>query len=58
MLTDSINIKNAFVINLGLDFEINTFRNYNNNIVVNECISRLKDFFNIDRWQINQPNRS
>jgi hypothetical protein len=55
MLTDSINIKNAFVINLGLDFEINTFRNYNNNIVVNECISRLKDFFNIDRWQINQP---
>ncbi len=55
MLTDSINIKNAFVINLNLDFEINTFRNYNNNVVVNECISKLKDFFNIDRWQINQP---
>jgi hypothetical protein len=54
-LTDTINIKNAFVINYGVDFEITTFKNTNNEKILLECISNLKDFFNIDRWQINQP---
>ena len=55
MLTDSINIKNAFPINVGLDFEIVTFKSYNNQQVLLECITELKDYFNIDKWQINQP---
>ncbi len=55
MLTDAINIKDAFVINFELDFEITTFKNYNNNEVLLECISELKDYFDIDKWQINQP---
>jgi len=55
MLTDAINIKDAYVINLGLDFEITTFINYNNDEVIVSCIEELKRFFNIDRWQINQP---
>ena len=55
MLTDAINIKNAFVINFGLDFEITTFKNYNNQQVLLECITELKDYFNINKWQINQP---
>lgn len=55
MLTDSVNIKDAYVINLGLDFEITTFINYNNDEVIVNCIEELKEFFNIDRWQINQP---
>ena len=55
MLTDAINIKDAFIINFELDFEITTFKNYNNNEVLLECISELKDYFDIDKWQINQP---
>jgi len=55
MLTDAINIKNAFVINFKLDFEITVFKNYNNQEVILNCISELKDHFAIDKWQVNQP---
>ena len=55
MLTDAINIKDAFVINFGLDFEITAFKNYQNNEVILECITELKNYFNIDKWLINQP---
>tara|TARA_B100000287_G_scaffold240244_1_gene225826 strand:- start:785 stop:1378 length:594 start_codon:yes stop_codon:yes gene_type:complete len=55
MLTDAINIKDAFTINFSLDFEITAFKNYNNEEVILECISELKDYFSIDKWQINQP---
>jgi hypothetical protein len=55
MLTDAVNIKDAFIINLILDFEITTFKNYNNQKVILQCITELKNYFNIDKWQINQP---
>ena len=55
MLTDAVNIKNGFIINFSLDFEITVFPNYNNNEVILNCISELQDYFNIDKWQINQP---
>ena len=55
MLTDAVNIKDAFAINFTVDFEIVTFKSYNNEEVILNCISELKDFFNIDKWQINQP---
>ncbi len=55
MLTDSINIKDAFIINFSLDFIITTFKNYNNQEVLLQCITELKNYFNIDKWQVNQP---
>jgi hypothetical protein len=55
MLTDAINIKNAFIINFSLDFEITVFKNYNNNEIILNCINELKNHFDIDKWQINQP---
>ena len=55
MLTDAVNIKDAFVINFGIDFEIVTFKSYNNEEVILNCITELKEFFNIDKWQVNQP---
>ncbi len=55
MLTDAINIKNAFVINFKIDFEITAYKKYNNNEVKLNCISELINYFNIDKWQINQP---
>jgi hypothetical protein len=55
MLTDSINIKNAFVVNIGVDFDIVLRPNYSGRDVILECLQILKDYFNIDNWEINQP---
>ncbi len=55
MISDTISIKNAFVINFNVNFEIITFPDYNGNQVIEECILALKDYFSIDKWQINQP---
>ena len=55
MVGDSISIKDAFVVNIGVDFEIITEPNFNNSEVIINCISQLQDYFNIDKWQINQP---
>ena len=55
MLTDAINIKDAFIINIGVSFEVSVLSNYNSNETLLKCINELKIFFDIDRWQINQP---
>jgi hypothetical protein len=55
MITDAINIKNAFYINLGVNFEINSDPSYNNKELLSNCISVVKTYFDIDSWQINQP---
>jgi len=55
IVTDAINIKDAFIINIGVDFEISVLSNYNSNEVLLKCIDAAKTYFDIDRWQINQP---
>lgn len=55
MITDAINIKNAFYINIGINFEITVDPSYNNKELLSTCISQLKNYFNIDAWQVNQP---
>ena len=55
MIGDTISIKDAFVINFGVDFQIVTYPNFNNNEVLERCILALQNYFNIDKWQINQP---
>jgi hypothetical protein len=55
MIGDTISIKDAFVINIGCEFEIITLPNYNSSEVLFRCISSLQDYFNINKWQINQP---
>ena len=52
---DSIAIKDAFVVNIGVDFEIITLPNYNNNAVLRSCIIALQQYFNILNWQMNEP---
>jgi hypothetical protein len=54
-INDSIKIKDAFVINIGIDFEIIVLPQYNNNLVITDCIVALQNYFNIDEWQINEP---
>tara|TARA_R110000796_G_scaffold9174_5_gene31482 strand:- start:676 stop:2532 length:1857 start_codon:yes stop_codon:yes gene_type:complete len=55
MIGDSIEIKDAYVINIGIDFEIIVLPNFINSQVVLSCINSLKEYFNRDNWQINQP---
>ena len=55
MINDSIRIKDAFIINIGVEFDIVVYPNYNNFEVINRCISSIQDFFSIDKWQINEP---
>lgn len=55
VLTDDVNIMDAFVVNIGVEFNIVVYRNYNMNDVLARCIDAIKNFFDIDNWQINQP---
>jgi len=55
MVTDAVAIKDAFVINLGINFDVIMLPNFNNRIVLNTCINALKVYFDTDKWQINQP---
>jgi hypothetical protein len=55
MLTDAINIRDAFIINLAISFEILTSATYNSNEVLLQCLSNLRDYFSNDKMQIGQP---
>ena len=55
MIGDNIEIRDAFIINIGVDFEIIALPEYNNNEVLLACITALQAYFNINKWQINQP---
>ena len=55
MIGDTISIKDAFIINISCDFEIITLPSVNNNEVILKCITSLQSYFNIDKWQVNQP---
>jgi hypothetical protein len=55
ILTDAINIKNAYYINIGINFDIIVLPAYNSREVLNDCLNSLRSYFDIDKWQINQP---
>jgi len=55
VLTDAINLKDAYVINIGVKFNIITRRGYNKNDVLFRAIQQVKKFFATEKWQINQP---
>jgi hypothetical protein len=55
MVTDAINIRDAYYINIGVNFDIVILSGYSNKDVLTNCISTIQDHFNVDKWQINQP---
>jgi hypothetical protein len=55
MIGDAVNIRDGFIINIGVNFEIIVLPNYNNNQVLTDCILALQSYFAIDNWSINQP---
>jgi hypothetical protein len=54
ILTDGVNIIDGFVINIGINFDITVYKNYNSKEVVLRCIEEIKSIFSIDNWQFNQ----
>ena len=55
MVNDTVTVRDAFIINIGVNFDIIILPNYNSNEVLTKCILALQDYFAIDKWQINQP---
>lgn len=55
MLTDSINIKDAFVVNIGVEYEVILRPDYSGRDVLLNCNLKLQDYFKISKRNINQP---
>ena len=55
MVNDAVNIKDAFIINIGVNFDIIILPNFNSNEVLSKCILALQDFFAISKWAVNEP---
>ena len=55
LMTDAINIRDGYMINIGVKFAIITQRGFNKNEVLFNCVETVKDHFDIKKWQFNQP---
>ena len=56
MDNDIIEIRNGRVINIGIDFTVVVDRGVaSKKEVIRRCIMELKDYFDIDDWQMGQP---
>lgn len=54
-VTDSVNIKDAFIVNIGVEYEIAVRPNYSGRDVLLQCSNILKDYFDTSKRSINQP---
>jgi len=55
MLTDAVNIKDGFVINIGIEFEILVYSTYNKNRVLMQALSKVRELFDNDNQNFKQP---
>jgi len=55
MMTDGINIIDGYIVNIGVEFGILVYKGYNKKDVLKNCISAVKNFFDIDFWNFSQP---
>ena len=55
MVSDAIDIQDAYVVNIGVEYELVVLPEYNSREVLLKAQEAIKDFFNINRWSINQP---
>lgn len=53
-LNDNLNIVDGKIINLQMNFGITTTNSMNSNLILANCLLRLKDYFRIDNWQMGQ----
>jgi hypothetical protein len=55
MMTDAVNIIDGYIVNIGVDFEIICYSNYNKREVLTNCLTQLQSHFEIDNWTFNKP---
>jgi hypothetical protein len=55
MMTDAVNIIDGFIVNIGVDFEVVCYSNYNKREVVANCLTEIQSYFDIDKWTFNKP---
>lgn len=55
MLTDTIYLKPAYIINIQVNFDVVIRPNYTSREVIAGCLTALKAYFARENWQINQP---
>jgi|TARA_B100001758_G_scaffold171777_1_gene148743 hypothetical protein len=55
LMTDAINIRDGYMINIGVKFAIITQRGFNKQEVLFKCVEEVKKHFEIEKWQFNQP---
>ena len=55
LVTDAVNIKDAFIVNIGIKYEIVIRPSASAREVLLGCTEALKDYFAVDKWSINQP---
>ena len=54
LIADAIDILDAQIINIGIDFEIAVNPNFNKEAVLKQCIENLGNYFNIENFQIEE----
>ncbi len=55
LLTDAVNIKDAFIVNIGVEYEIVVRPNYSGRDVILGCNKALQTLLHISKRGINQP---
>jgi hypothetical protein len=55
MMTDAVNIIDGYIVNIGVDFEIICYSNYNKREVLTNCLTQIQSYFEIDNWTFNKP---
>ena len=53
LVSDAVNIKDAFIVNIGINYEIIVRPNYAGRDVLLNCTTVLKEYFNTSRLNIN-----
>ena len=55
LISDAIDVIDAQVINLAINFEVSIAKNFNKNSVVQQAINSIKKYMKIENFQIDQP---
>jgi hypothetical protein len=54
MINDYVLIRDGRIINLAFDIDLFTDKSFNQGEVVNNCINTVKEYFNVNKWQMGQ----
>jgi len=55
ILTDTVQIKDGYIINFGVFFDVITNQYANKQLIKLRCIQKIKDYFRIEKMKFNQP---